>query len=255
VFPVLFHVGSFAVPTYGVMMGTGLFVGLLIGTLRAKRDSLPTDWAWDLGLITMVCAVVGARLEHVRTHPAVFLENPARIFALRDGGMVFYGGFALSLLGFALYARFRGKAFLEMTDLMSPSVAFGHAIGRLGCIAAGCCFGQPTDSWWHLIYPEGGLAPANVPLVPVQVHEVLTNFAIGVLLWVLPRKFRGQRTAMLFALYGGSRFVNEFFRADNRGTVFGSALTNGQATSLVMLVGAAVIWWVGRHQKIQKTGG
>jgi phosphatidylglycerol:prolipoprotein diacylglycerol transferase len=254
VLPVLFHVGAFAVPTYGVMLGLGLLVGMGIGALRAARDGMPADWAWDLGLLTIVVAIVGARLEHVRTHPAVFLEHPEKVFALRDGGMVFYGGFALTLVAFAVYARFRGRSFLALTDMMAPSVGFGHAVGRLGCLGAGCCFGQPTDSAWRLVFPEGRIAPAGVPLVPVQVHEVLANLAIGVLLWVLPRRFVGQRTALLFFLYGTFRFVNEFFRADNRGTVLGTWVTNGQATSVVMLVAAAGIVAWGRRSGMRGAG-
>lgn len=239
--PVLFRVGNFDVATYGVCVGLALFLGLLLGTVRARRDGLAGDTAWDLGLIAMVCAVVGARLEYVRTHPGSFLEDPARVFALRDGGLVFYGGFVFTLLGYALYARVKKQPFLALTDVMAPSLSFGHALGRLGCLSAGCCYGRETEGWWHITFPEGSLAPPNTPLIPTQVHEIIANLAIGTLLWFLPRRFVGQRTALLFSLYGVFRFVNEFFRNDDRGTFAGTGLTNGQATSVVMLLAAAAI--------------
>ncbi len=244
--PVLFRLGDFPVATYGVCFGVGLFAGLLLATVRARRDGIPGDWAWDLGMLAMVFGVIGARLEYVRTHPAAFLENPALVFALRDGGLVFYGGFALTLAAYVVYARFRGLHFLDLTDLMAPSVALGHAIGRVGCIAAGCCYGRPTDGWWQLTFPGGSVAPAAVALVPTQVHEVLANLAISATLWVVPRRFRGQRFAMLLALYGSFRFVNELFRSDNRGSFLGTSLSNGQGTALLFLVAAAVVVAIGR---------
>jgi phosphatidylglycerol---prolipoprotein diacylglyceryl transferase len=255
VFPVLFHLGDFPVATYGITMGAGIFFGLLLGTVRARRDGLPSDWAWDLGLLAFTLGIAGARLEYVRTHPAVFLENPARVFALRDGGLVFYGGFVLTLIGFAVYARFRGRHFLDMTDMMSPSLAFGLALGRIGCLASGCCYGRPTEGWWAVTFPEGAVAPAHVPLLPTQLHEVIAAVAIGALLWGLPRKFIGHRSAVLFFLYGIFRFVNEHFRNDNRGAFLGTSLTNGQATSVLFILAAAVIWVTRRARPLRPAAG
>ncbi len=239
--PVLFHVGDFPVATYGVLLGTGIFVGLLLATWRARLDGMPPDWAWDLGILTFVTAVVGARLEYVRVNLPTFLADPARIFAVREGGLVFYGGFVLTVLGYAAYARFRRRGVLEITDLMAAPAAFGITIGRAGCLAAGCCYGRPTDSWWHVVFPAEGLAPAGIPLVPTQVHEVAAQFCIGLLLWFLPVRFTGQRTVLLFGLYGIFRFVNELFRNDPRGTFLGTTLSTGQGTALCMVALALMI--------------
>ena len=241
--PVLFTVGGFAVPSYGVMLATGLFVGLLIGTLRAPRDGFPSEWAWDLGILTMVCAIIGGRLEFVRTNFSRFLAAPSTIFALRDGGMVFYGGFVLTVLGFLVYARRRSVPALALLDMMAPSVGFGHAIGRIGCLLAGCCFGVPTSGWWSVTFPPGSLAPAGQPLVPTQIHEVLFNLILGTFLWFFPRRFVGQRFALLLLLYGAFRALNETVRGDSaRGTVLGGLLTNAQFTSLILACVAAAIW-------------
>lgn len=246
--PVLFHVGTLAVSTYGVTMGLGLFVGLLYGTVQARKDGLPGEWAWDLGLVAMVCAVVGSRLEYVRTHFERFAGSPGDIFVLRDGGLVFYGGFVASLFGFWAYARWRKVPVLALFDLMAPSVGFGHAIGRIGCLSTGCCFGQPTDGVWAITFPEGSLAPAGVPLVPTQVNEVLFNLAMGLFLAWVPRRFVGQRFVLLIWLYPAFRAVNETLRGDAaRGWVFDGLMTNGQLTSLVLIAVGAVIW--GRARK------
>ncbi len=240
--PVLFRVGSLDISTYGVALGLAFFFGLLLGTVRARRDGLAVDTAWDLGIIAIVCGVVGARLEFIRTHPGYLGDDLSRLFALRDGGLVFYGGFLGTLLGFAVYARLKGLRLFALTDMMAPSLSLGHALGRAGCLAAGCCYGRPTDGPWAITFPEGSVAPAHVPLIPTQVNEIVANLVIGTLLWTLPRRFPGQRTALLFALYGSFRFINEMFRNDDRGQFLGTVLSNAQATGLAMVLLGFALW-------------
>ena len=139
--PVLLDVGGYAIPTYGVCLALGLLIGLLVGGVRARRDGLPFEIAWDLGIIAMVAGIVGSRAEYVRSHLWRFSwDEPLRVFALRDGGMVFYGGLILTLAAYAAYGRWKGISFFALTDLMAPSVALGHALGRVGCLLAGCCY-------------------------------------------------------------------------------------------------------------------
>lgn len=241
--PVLFTIHGFAVPSYGMALATGLFVGLLYGTVQARKDGLPADWAWDLGILAMIFGVLGGRLEYVRTHWERFVGHPAAIFALRDGGMVFYGGFLLTLASYVVYARWRRVPVIALFDMMAPSVGFGHAIGRFGCLAAGCCYGRPTDGPWAITFPTGGIAPSGVPLIPTQVHEILFNTAMGFLLVAVPRRFVGQRFALLLLLYPTFRVINEVFRGDaERGLVFGTPFTPGEVTSAVLVLVALALW-------------
>ena len=245
--PVLFHVGDLPIATYGVATGLALLLGVLLGTRQAKRDGLPSEWAWDLGLLTMACFPVGARLEYVRTHWDRFADHPAAILSLRDGGLVFYGGLVTSILGFLVYARWRKVSALALLDMMAPSVSFGHAIGRLGCLAAGCCYGRETSGAWSITFPEGSVAPAGVPLIPTQLHEAAFNLALGTFLALVPRRFVGQRFVLMLWLYAIFRTVNEVFRGDSaRGTVFGGLMTNAQLTAVVLSLVAAGIAW--RHR-------
>ncbi len=247
-FPTLFHVGDFGVPAYGTMLGLGFLAGIALGQLRGQRDGLPGDWAWDLGILAILGGVIGGRLEHVRTLPEVYAGKPwTQVLALRDGGMVFYGGLVGALVLFWLYSRWRRVSFFALTDIMAPSVAFGHAFGRVGCLGAGCCYGAPTDGWWAITFPEGARAPAGVPRIPTQVHEIVFNLGLAVLLWVVPRRFLGHRFALLLALYGVFRAVNEQFRVDSRGSFAGTALTPGVGTSLVMVAAAVAIWVAQRN--------
>lgn len=252
-FPVLFTVGSLTIPAYGVMLATGFLVGLGVGALRFHREGLPHDWAWDLGILAMIGGVVGARVEFVRTRPDLFVGKWSQVFALRDGGMVFYGGLIGALLLYALYARWRKVSFFTLVDAMAPSVALGHAFGRVGCLGAGCCYGRPTDGPWALTFPEGAIAPAGVPRLPTQVHEIVFNLALFAFLWWLPARWVGQRFTLLLVLYGIFRAFNEYLRADARGAVFGTAITPGVATSALMMAVAFGIWFFQRKVVIVKS--
>ncbi len=254
--PVMFHVGTFAVPTYGFMLATGLFLGLLYGTAQLRRDGQDPEWGWDLGILAMFGGVVGGRAEYVRTHFERFVAKPVEMFALRDGGMVFYGGLLLSIAMYLLYARWRKVSSLVLFDAMAPSVAFGHAIGRFGCLGAGCCYGQATDGAWAITFPSGAIAPAGVPRIPTQVHEILFNAALGLFLVFMPRRFVGQRFVMLLTLYPIFRSINELFRGDEeRGRLFGTAITNGEATSaLLVLVAIAIAVYASRRYPLSVGG-
>lgn len=242
--PVLFTIAGFEVHTYGVAAGLGLFLGILGAVWLGTRDGLPSTRLWDVGLVLIAGGVLGARLEYVRTHWDHFAADPARVLAFRDGGLVFYGGFVLAVLGLMVYTWARGLGVLRTLDVFAPMVPFGHAIGRLGCFAAGCCFGAPTDVPWAVVFPPGSEAPAGVPLHPTQLYEAGYSLVVAVVLaWLLPRRrFDGQVFGLLLVVVPALRAVNEVFRGDAvRGfTVLG--LSNAQATSILLgTVGVAIL--------------
>ena len=130
------------------------------------------------------------------------------------------------------YARRHALAGWPTADVLAPGVVIGQAIGRLGCFAAGCCYGRPAeralggDLHRRLREPPRGHARWTSPLHPTQLYESLACFLIFfVLLWLAPRKrFHGQVVLAYVALYAVARFVLEFFRGDAaRGGVFGGS--------------------------------
>lgn len=234
--PVLFHLGGLAVHTYGVAIGVALVGGILLSVRLAVRDGLPAGWMWDVGLVLIGCVVVGARAEFVRTHLDRFTADPAAVFALRDGGLVFYGGLVACVIGVAVYARVRGVSPLRLMDHLAPSASLGHAVGRLGCFAAGCCYGRATEVPWGVVFPTGGAAPAGLPLHPAQLYEAAFDLALGLyLLWRWHRRRAPGEIAGVFFLYSATgRLLVERFRGDAQRGIAVWGLTNGQATSLVV---------------------
>jgi phosphatidylglycerol:prolipoprotein diacylglycerol transferase len=245
VLPVLFTIGGVRVYAYGVAIAVGFALGILYAVRMSRREGLPHDLFWDLALAYIVGGVGGARLEYARTHPERFLADPASFFALREGGLVFYGGLAGALLAAAGVVAWRKVSPWKVLDLSAVGLAIGLAVTRLGCFGSGCCFGAPTTLPWGVTYPEGAHPPSGIPLHPTQLYEsVFCALAAAYLAWRRTRRrFDGELVGTMFVAYPIFRALNETLRGDlERGYAF-AGVTNGQATSALLLaVGAAMLW-------------
>jgi phosphatidylglycerol:prolipoprotein diacylglycerol transferase len=245
VHPVLFTVGGVDLHAYGVLFAGGIAVGLLIAVKGLVRDGLPADLGWDAALAMLVGAIAGARLEYVRSHLSDFQSDPLRVLALRDGGMVFYGGFIGAVACMTALLMWRRAPTLRVLDAFAAPLPIGHALGRIGCVMAGCCWGAPTDARWALRYPSTH-ASGGSPVHPVQLYEAAFDLSLGlVLVWLHHngrRRFDGQVLALLLLCYPVARLLLETLRGDaTRGWAFWG-LTNAQATSLALLAAGAALW-------------
>ncbi len=244
-FPELFQLGGVHFHTYGVLFGGGVFIAAIGAAMSSRRDGLDPDDTWSVVLVVFAMAVLGSRLEFVRTHWDDFSGNLAAIPRISDGGGVYYGGFVASVLGIVAFCWLRGLSPLAMLDLLSPWLPVGLALGRVGCLGAGCCYGAPTALPWAVTFPaDSRIAPAGVPLHPTQLYESVYCVFIAAFLYFRPRAFVGQRFALLLLTYPVARFLNELLRGDPaRGYVLGGLVTNAQLTSLVLVaVGIAIYW-------------
>lgn len=240
---VAFNIGGLAIHWYGILAAVGFGAGLWTASRRAAdHPTLPRTVVADLGPWLIVGGLVGARLWFVISYwDEDFAGRPLwEILNLRAGGLVFYGGLAGAALAAALFARLRGLPLWELADVLAPSLALGHAFGRVGCYANGCCYGAPTRLPWGVPWPD---APAGqVVLVhPTQLYEagLLVCLCLG-LAWQYRRKrFAGQTFAWYLIAYALVRFTIEFFRGDY-GTMTLAGLKPGQALSAVALAGG--VW-------------
>jgi phosphatidylglycerol:prolipoprotein diacylglycerol transferase len=203
----------------------------------------------DLAFIAIVSGVVGARILYIITEPAEFLRNPWEIFNFWNGGLVFYGGFILALLVCLAYGRWKKMPILLGLDISVTGVALAHGFGRIGCFAAGCCHGNYCPYPWGVHNDTEFVAKEfkGQPLHPVQLYESLSLFVLAALMtWLIQGKKTkdGTVAAIYFTGYAAIRFVMEFFRGDDdRGTVFGGALSTSQAISIALfLLGAALFF-------------
>ena len=240
VYPELFKLGPLTVYSYGVLLAASYLLGLRLAMTRAKRWGLDANRVLDHGIYIIIAALIGAKLMLLFVDFDQFRRSPWELLALARSGGVFYGGLILAVaVAFWYIARHR-MPFWTTCDVFAPGIALGHVTGRLGCFAAGCCYGKPTDVPWAVIFTNP-LAAANVgtplgiPLHPTQLYEAGAELLILVLLLATERKgklFAGRTFWSYMFLYAVSRFVIEIYRGDPRGAILG--FSTSQFISLVL---------------------
>ena len=244
-----------AIHWYGLtyLAAFGLFLFLAIRRTRLPHYAA-TGWTRrdveDLLFYGVLGTVIGGRLGYVLFYkPEYYAANPLEIFAIWKGGMAFHGGLLGVLAAMALFARSRGRRFLEVTDLIAPCVPTGFAAGRIGNFINGELWGRFADPAlpWAMVFPQSGSA---APRHPSQLYQfALEGLLLFVVLWVYARKPRrlGQVSGAFLAGYGVLRFVAEFFREpDSFLGLLALGLSMGQWLCLPMIAAGVALWWLGQ---------
>jgi phosphatidylglycerol---prolipoprotein diacylglyceryl transferase len=224
-FPQIIHIGSFFLPTYGVLVAAAFLTSLWMVNRLSRRAGMDTDAVMNLGIYTAIAGMVGAKLLMILLDLGYYARNPGELFsfATLQAGGIFYGGFLAALATAFLYMRSRKLPGLATADVFAPAIALGHAIGRLGCFAAGCCWGAECHLPWAVTFtnPEANRltdVPLGVPLHPTQLYESLGEAAIFAVLY---RRFAkphrpGAIIGLYLMLYSTVRFLVEFVRAHDK---------------------------------------
>ncbi len=265
--PILFKVGSFQLPTYGVLLATALMVALYTVVRLGRREGLDTGRLIDFSTWIIVTALLGAKVLMILTEWTFYREHPGQIFSMAtlEAGGVFYGGFIAATFFAIWYIRSYKLPFWKVFDVYAPAIALGQSIGRLGCFSAGCDYGVPSHSFWAITFSsrfshEMTGVPLGIPLFPWQLVASATMLCIfGILLWRYKSKSRDGEIFLLYlALYAVARFSLEFLRGDpDRGFVFNHLLSTSQFIALLVLgVAAALAFrWYGPGRKTGSVGG
>jgi phosphatidylglycerol:prolipoprotein diacylglycerol transferase len=257
VFPRLFHLGNFSIPTYGVLVATGVLVGLWISVRNSEKQGIKAENAWDFGIALVLAGILGAKILYIILDwrsGHVYGQNLREIFTfdtLQAGG-VFSGGLVAAFIVAWWFLRKHHMPALATCDAFAPGLAMGHAIGRLGCFAAGCCYGKPTTHIWGVTFTNPLAAqlvgtPLGHALEPTQLFESAAELGIFFLLtWMFKRKkFDGQVFGAYLFLYGIARFFLEFIRDDpGRGSVFGGVLSGTQLIAIGLVLTGGLIWYL-----------
>jgi len=215
--PTLFKLGGLPLHAYGLLVALGFLAGILVTINYAKKEKIAAEAVLDLAIYVIIAAIVGARIFYVLGQLDHFLANPLEIVMVQNGGLVFLGGLFLSFLVVVLYAKKKKLNLIKLLDAITPGVALGYALGRLGCFLNGCCFGLPTSLPFGVIFPPDSLAGAYCPgerLHPTQLYSALTMLLVFFfLIWLYRRKrYNGQVLYWGLILYSVYRFLVEFLR-------------------------------------------
>jgi len=240
--PVLIAIGKFHIYTYGVMIAIGILVGVFLARRQAAKEGINPDKIIDITFYVLLAALIGSRLLFVLTNLQEYSSDPIKALKIWEGGLVFYGGLLPAVVVGIWYIKKQGLALWQVTDIFAPSVAIGHAFGRIGCFCAGCCYGKACSLPWAVTFKDPrSLAPLGIPLHPTQLYSSLTEFLIFGFLVLLRRrkKFHGELFWSYILVYSVARFLLEYLRGDPRGSVLGGLFSTSQVIG-IPLVGISV---------------
>jgi phosphatidylglycerol:prolipoprotein diacylglycerol transferase len=228
------------IPTYGLFFATAVLIGWAWFVRRGRSLGVPEDQLFNLCFYTLIAGILGAKLTLVALDPSYYLEDPLRLIGtLRLAGVVI-GGLIAGSLAFVWYCRRTGLPLWQLGDAIAAPLALAQAIGRLGCLAAGCCWGvhaREGNPFAIVFTNSRAITPElGVPLVPTQILDFGANLALAALLtWGWRRRPEPAGTVFwcYVLLYSLGRGTIEFWRGDaDRGLWFGDAVSTSQLAAI-----------------------
>lgn len=254
VYPFLVHVGGFTLTGYGIMMMLGFLVAGWIYSRELRRRGFDSAIAWDSVVLGVIGGLAGSKLYF-----AISVGHLSAMFA--RGGLVWYGGLAGGVVAVFAYMWLKKLPFPVLLDAVSPSLAIGYLLGRVGCFMVGDDYGLPSRLPWAMAFPRGappstainlreqfhvaipaGALPTQVLTVhPTQLYEIALTFVVFWLLW----RWKEHRHAAgwLFGAYlvlsSAERIVAEIFRAKDDRII--GVITVAQILSLALIIVGAFL--------------
>ena len=217
-------------------MAIGALVGLWLFRRELDRGGLRPD-AIDAAFAGIFGGLLGAKLWWT---VEFFGSAPFLSLLFSRGGLSWFGGFTFGLAAGLLAIRLKRLPLLPILAAAAPSLAIGHAIGRIGCFLVGDDYGKVSDLPWAVAFPQG-LPPTLDRVHPTQIYEAIPLFAIGLLLLMWRRRQLDDRVVLgaYFALAGATRFAIEFVRVNER--VLGSLTVAHLASAVVAVAGVTLL--------------
>jgi phosphatidylglycerol---prolipoprotein diacylglyceryl transferase len=258
VHPILLHLGSLPIHSYGVMIALAFLAGLWTATRRAAREKIPGEQIADIVLWLMLGGIIGARFAYVTTYwREEFAGQPlSEIFAIWHGGLVYYGGLIGATIAGMIYIRWKKLPLWKTADVLAPSIALGNVFGRIGCLLNGCCYGRACSLPWAITFPaDNPLNPPTYPVHPTEIYDALLNLVVYFFLaWLFRRKkFDGQIFATFLLCYAVTRSFVEYFRGDYTNLHYHFGLTPAQWISVpIFVAGLALATILSRRTQQQK---
>ena len=235
--PILFHIGPVTIYSYGVALAVGFLLSVYFASQKAE-ETLGIDPAiiYSFAITVIILGLVGARIFYVFNDWGYFRQHPAEIVMFHRGGLVYYGALIFGSIGGVLYLKNQKLSVLDVADVISPYIALGHGIGRVGCFLNGCCYGSSA------LFDRFLLVFGHGTRMPIQVVSTVAN--LGIFLFLLSmysrRRFQGQILALYFLIYAAVRFGLEMFRGDP--VLMWGSLRISQGISIALFIFGAVMY-------------
>ena len=232
--------GQFTLGTYGLFYAAAFLLAVRVSMSYARREGIDPARMIDLGIWVLLAGIVGAKALLVLVDFRYYWRHKSEILTNWRSAGVFYGGFLLAVLVGVLFVRRHKLPLGKVADAAAPGLALAQAVGRGGCLAAGCCYGKAASVPWALTFADPRAheltgVPLGVALHPTQVYHGLADLGLFFLLVLLySRKWADGVVFWIYVLvYAVLRFVIEFYRGDFRGEVFGGLLSTSQLIAVL----------------------
>ena len=236
--PVILTVGTLEIRWYGIMVVLAVIAVIALSLVEARRKGIPQDVVWDAGLWAVIGGIIGARLLHIIDRWQYYLYHPEQL--LNFAGLAIWGAVLGGLCAILIFCIVRKMSFWELGDIAAPGAILGQAIGRVGCLINGCCYGLTCELPMAVIYSNpSSYAPLGVPLYPTQLFHIVWNLGGFAILWALRKKLRPDGSLFLLWLifFGAGDFVIRFFR-ENEAFLFN--LPQAQVLDIIIVATAAL---------------
>lgn len=244
-YPVLFQIGPVPIRAYGLLLVIGFIVGILIARKRAAARGVDPEKIWDISFWLIFAGILGARVLFIAQEWSHYSKNMGEILSLQFNGLTSFGGLIFGGLALVFLVKKHKMNLATTADIFGIPVLVAHAIGRMGCLLHGCCYGHKTDHWFavHIVGEVG-------QYVPAQIYDALMCLAAVGLVLLFERKragriHPGQSFALAMVGWNISRFIYEFWRAGETSTYMGSTkITDAQALTLAMALIFVIVFFV-----------
>jgi phosphatidylglycerol:prolipoprotein diacylglycerol transferase len=211
---IAFEIGDIVVYKYAVAIVLGIVIGLILSRISKEKFGIDYDFVLEIVVGSIIFGVIGARAYYVLFNLHDYLQEPSKIFKIRDGGLAIYGGIIAIVLYCYIVCKIKKKSFLDLADYLIPYLALGQSIGRWGNFFNQEAYGKTTKSIFRM-----GLNTASgyIEVHPVFLYESIATLLIFIILRILQkkRKFKGQILYLYFVLYGIARMFLEALRVDS----------------------------------------
>lgn len=246
----LFGIEGLNIHWYGIILCTGLILGVLLGMHQAKVKGYNKDMVLDFMLIAVPLSIVCARIYYVAFEWQRFAANPAKIFAVWEGGIAIYGAVIGGLIAAVIFCKWRKIRLGELLDIAAAPLILGQAIGRWGNFVNQEAFGNVITNKAMQWFPYGVyIQDLNEWHQATFFYESIWNFLVfGLLLFYFKRaKHRGNVFVMYLVAYGLGRAFIEGLRTDSLWLVPG-VIRVSQLLSILLVVGG-IIYLCVMHKK------
>lgn len=247
-FPTLFEVFGVPIHAYGAFFALSYLAAFLLLRGAGPRFGLESGIAADLAFWGLVSGLVGARAFYAGLHFQDFRSDPAMLFRIWNGGLVFYGGLIGAALTLVLWGRVHSIDWRRTLDLASIAISGAQAVGRVGCFFAGCCHGSVCDLPWAVRLHSDLVTESlrGIGIHPVQLYEAGCLSILTLFLWRISKRspHKGIISAAYLCGYSLIRFFTEIFRGDTgRGLWWNDLVSTSQIVSVAMFLGGLVLYF------------